>query len=245
MKKTLIALLAATSCAMGSTLNSTYTGNYNTTTHGFTLTLSSSELILKDTDPALSSTVILESFTLKGCNSGTGANVEYGFVVLNNTTNEVLGLSTSTQTSGQNINTSFSFTNTSGTALTLNTADTYRFLTVSSAVLTLFHDSSKSYIYNAGGTGPPTQSVNGNTITISQGLTAPGIRGMYVASGATNDGCTMIFGANGKNEGSITVENVTGTLSPVFVNISVKNIPEPTTATLSLLALAGLAARRR
>ena len=36
-----------------------------------------------------------------------------------------------------------------------------------------------------------------------------------------------------------------GTTNHTFANMSIKTVPEPTTATLSLLALAGLAARRR
>ena len=238
MKKTLALLLAACSSALATdsiTLSSQATGNYNQTAHGFYLSLSSDEL-QTTTSITLPEIATLESITLKGNNANTGVNVTYGLVVLGYTDNTVLGYSTGTQTSGKNVDTTFSFTTLSGSALTLNTEDAYRFITVSSGVLDMFTDTTKTYVYNAGGTGAATSTIAGNTVTITQGLTAPGMRWDYNQGGAVDD-CCAIFAAN-LNSGK-------GEYSPIITSMSVNLIPEPTTATLSLLALAGLAARRR
>ncbi len=238
MKKTLALLLAACSSALATdsiTLSSKATGNYNQTTHGFYLSLSSDEL-QTTTSITLPEIATLDSITLKGNNANTGINVTYGLVVLGYTDNTVLGYSTGTQTSGKNVDTTFSFTTLSGSALTLNTEDTYRFITVSSGVLDMFTDTTKTYVYNAGGTGAATSTIAGNTVTITQGLTAPGMRWDYNAGGAVDD-CCAIFAAK--------LDSGDGAYSPIITSMSVNLIPEPTTATLSLLALAGLAARRR
>ena len=238
MKKTLVLLLAACSSAMATdsiTLSSIATGNYNQTTHGFYLSLSSDELQTA-TSITLPKIATLESITLKGNNANVGVNVTYGLVVLSKTDNTVLGYSTGTQTSGKDVDTTFSFTTLSGDGLTLNTADTYRFITVSSGVLNLFTDSTKTYVYNAGGTGTAAATTSGDTVTITQGLTAPGMRWDYNTGNSVDD-CCAIFSAN--------IGSGTGTYSPIVSSMKINLVPEPTTATLSLLALAGLAARRR
>ncbi len=244
MKKTLALLLAACSSALATdsiTLSSVAPGNNNATTHGFYLSLSSDELQQADPSLTLTETAILESITLKGPNAastlgGVSYSATYGLVVLGETDNTVLGYSTGTQTSGRDVNTTFSFTTLSGGALTLNTADTYRFITVSSGVLDLFTDSTKSYVYNAGGTGAATSTIAGDTVTITQGLTAPGMRWDNNASAVVDD-CCAIFSSG--------IQTGNAANSPIITSMSIRLVPEPTTATLSLLALAGLAARRR
>ena len=173
---------------------------------------------------------------MKGNNANTGVNVTYGLVVLGYTDNTVLGYSTGTQTSGKNVDATFSFTTLSGEVLTLNTADAYRFITVSSGVLNLFTDSTKTYVYNDGGTGAVAATTSGNTVTITKGLTAPGMRCDYNTGNSVDD-CCAIFAAN--------IGSGTGTYSPIVSSMTINLVREPTTATLSLLALAGLAARRR
>ena len=236
MKKTLITLLALASCAMGETTTITLTpnntGNYNSTMHGFYLSLSSDELT-NTSSISLPSAAILESLTLAHA-SNTGANVTYGFVVLSSTSNTVLGIS-DIQTSKNGTNASFSFSALDGGDLVLNTADTYRYVTVSSGVMDLFTDASKTYIYNGGGTGEATYTTAENTITISQGLTAPGMRFYYSADESVDD-CCAIFSSG--------IASGKGSHSPLVTAV-VRPIPEPTTATLSLLALTLLSARRR
>ena len=145
-------------------------------------------------------------------------------------------LSTSTVTSAANNDVTFAFNGIASEELLLTSKDTYRFITVSSGVLDLFTDSTKTYVYNAGGTSAVSYETNENTVTITQGLTTPGLRWNYDTS-ATVDDCCAIFSA--------TIDTGKAEYSPVITNMTVNIIPEPATATLSLLALAGLAARRR
>ena len=46
-------------------------------------------------------------------------------------------------------------------------------------------------------------------------------------------------------QGNVTIGDTIGTTTLSSANVTVQSVPEPTTATLSLLALAGLCARRR
>lgn len=246
MKKTLTILAALgviASSGHAATVFNYYTpgvDNYNSTIHGFYLGLDSSALAPvagSDSPSSLSGDVRLDSFTLRGPGNNTGINVTYGFLVLNATDNTVIGLSTNMGTSGISTNLTFNFSAVDGSSLILDAGATYRFLTVSEAVMDMVNaDASKTYIYNAGGTETATSSESGNTVTISQGLTAPGIRGHYDAAGAPSDS-VVIAGANGSNTSSL--------LSPIFTEIRGEMVPEPATATLSLLGLAALMMRRR
>lgn len=240
MKKTLIALMALGTSVMADsiTLSSTSTaGNYNSTTHGFFLSLSSDELQITTPGVTLPDVLALDSITLKASNAANvGNNVTYGLVVLGQNDNTVLGFSTSTVTSAANNDVTFAFTGIASEELLLTSKDTYRFITVSSGVLDLFTGSTKTYVYNAGGTGAVSYETNANTVTISQGLTAPGLRWNYDTSASVDDCCAIFSSAIGTGKPEY---------SPVITNMTVNIIPEPATATLSLLALAGLAARRR
>lgn len=203
--------------------------NYNSAIHGFYLGLDSS---------ALAGDIRLDSFTLRGPSSNNiGINVTYGFLVLNASDNSVIGLSTNMGTSGNGVNLTFNFSAVDGSSLILDASTTYRYLTVSQAVMDMIQgDTSKTYLYTAGGTGAPTSSTDGDTVTISGGLTAPGIRGHYDSAGAPSDS-VVISGANGTNT---FVQ-----LSPIFTEIRGEVVPEPATATLGLLGLAALMMRRR
>lgn len=87
--------------------------------------------------------------------------------------------------------------------------------------------------------------LSGKALTISDGVIINAI-GLF---GAEEEGLETLFANVGKlnMEDGVSV-NVNGVTSRLFYNegfVVVGAVPEPTTATLSLLALAGLAARRR
>lgn len=231
-------LSTAVAVAEDITMVSVAGSNYNATMHGFYLNLSSSELSIRTHDASLSEIVVLNSFQHTACNGATGAGVTFGMVVLGESSDTVLGYSKETHTSAANTHPMFTFQSVSGGSLTLRSSDTYRFLSVDAAVLNILKaDATKTYVYTAGGIHDATSTTEGDVTTITQGLKAPGLRFSYDANGE-KDSCVVIVGANGTNTNNL--------LSPHFENISVSNvIPEPATATLSLLALAGRAARRR
>ena len=189
MKKTLTLLIAMGSFAVSSEAATVFnyytpgTDNYNSTIHGFYLSLGSSSLAPSDSSSpsSLSGEIRLDSFTLRGAANNLGANVTYGFLVLNGSDNSVIGWSTNTGTTAAGINLTFSFSSLDGSPLLLDAALTYRFLAVSQSVMDLMQDTSKTYLYSAGGTAAPTANTEGDTVTISGGLTAPGIRGHYDA----------------------------------------------------------------
>ena len=244
MKKTLTLLIAMGSFAVSSEAATGFnyytpgTDNYNSTIHGFYLSLGSSSLAPSDSSSpsSLSGEIRLDSFTLRGAANNLGANVTYGFLVLNGSDNSVIGWSTNTGTTAAGINLTFSFTSLDGSPLLLDAALTYRFLAVSQSVMGLMQDTSKTYLYAAGGTAAPTANTEGDTVTISGGLTAPGIRGHYDAEGTPGDS-VVITGANGTNTFSL--------LSPIFTEIRGEMVPEPATVSLGLLGLAALMMRRR
>lgn len=246
MKKTFTILTVLGTLAVsahGATIFNYYTpgaDNYNSAIHGFYLGLDSSSLspVSGSGSPSsLTGDVRLDSFTLKGPgSSAVGVNVTYGFLVLG-ADNTVIGLSTNMGTSGNGINLTFNFSAVDGSSLILDARTTYRYLTVSQGVMDIINgDTSKTYVYNAGGTSAATSSVDGDTVTISNGLTAPGIRGHYEQNGVSDDS-VVISGANGVNK--------MNALSPIFTEIRGEMVPEPATATLSLLGLAALMMRRR
>ncbi|AYR34876.1 hypothetical protein CUC06_05455 [Akkermansia muciniphila] len=244
MKKTLTLLIAMGSFAVSSEAATVFnyytpgTDNYNSTIHGFYLSLGSSSLAPSDSSSpsSLSGEIRLDSFTLRGAANNLGANVTYGFLVLNGSDNSVIGWSTNTGTTAAGINLTFSFSSLDGSPLLLDAALTYRFLAVSQSVMGLMQDTSKTYLYAAGGTAAPTANTEGDTVTISGGLTAPGIRGHYDAEGTPGDS-VVITGANGTNTFSL--------LSPIFTEIRGEMVPEPATVSLGLLGLAALMMRRR
>ncbi len=246
MRKILILLIALGSFFVSSeaaTVFNYYTtgsDNYNSTLHGFFLSLGSSSLapVSDSGSPSsLSGNICLDSFTLRGPSGNQGRNVTYGFLVLNAFDNSVIGLSTNLQTCGNGVNPTFVFSAVDGSPLILDAGTTYRYLTVSQAVLDIISgDTSKTDLYAAGGTASPAFSTEGDTVTISNGLTAPGFRGHYDAAGVSDDS-VVITGANGMNKNSL--------LSPIFISIRGEMVPEPATATLGLLGLAALMMRRR
>ncbi len=248
MKKTLTLLIAMGSFAVSSEAATVFnyytpgTDNYNSTMHGFYLSLGSSALAPSDVSSpsSLSGEIRLDSFTLLGSSSSNigGVNVTYGFLVLNGTDNSVIGWSTNTGTTAVGTNLTFNFSSLDGSPLLLDAALTYRFLAVSQSVMDLIQETSKTtYLYAAGGTGSPSAATDGDTVTISGGLAAPGIRGHYDDTEGAPDDSVVITGANGTSTFS--------SLSPIFTEIRGEMVPEPATASLGLLGLAALMMRRR
>ena len=243
MKKTLITLMALGGLACGACAAEQYV--YNATlmgqekesaVHGFTLTLTAQTITGATADtPAvstLSDFVYLDGLTLveRKVNGGTERNV--GLLVLDGN-NTILGWSnelcatceSSGKTREDNV---YTFTN-----LKLDTDTTYRFVAVSNVnSLTL------DYVGCTYGYGEASSyTFDSEAKTVTGGLTR------IDATIDVHDGSKTSGDLNftTKNNFSAT----TNTWSPVLKDIKVTNIPEPATATLSLLALAGLCARRR
>lgn len=147
-------------------------------------------------------------------------------------------LSTGTKTSGQNANQKFDFTAVDGSFLILNASKTYRCLTVSQSVMNLIkQDTSKTYLYTEGGRIDPATSTTGDTVTISNGLVCPIIHGHFYCGWKVPADPIVIT----QEDGIFAM----GTLFSVFTEIKGAVVPEFATATLGLLGLAALMARRR
>lgn len=250
MKKTITLLLAVSALASAAhaatvfTYETTQKGDSHASVHGFQLSLSSGSLSPSNADsPAtLTGNVQLDQLTITGRSDNTGGAVTYGLLVLNLDDNTVVGKSTGTGTSGANINLTFNFSATDGvSSLILNASSTYRFLMVTQATLDLVQGAPGiTYLYNAGGTGAATAAGEGtDTLTISQGLAAPGVK--VQTGGTADDKCNFITGANGQSLGN----NSGNYWAPVLTDIQVTQVPEPATASLSLIGLAALMMRRR
>ena len=246
MKKTIIALLALAGCTFAKeyTLTSIFENdkNYNVNSHGFYLNLSEH---VKFTDVSITETlpanIVLKSFDLQFGTTDHHNGNKFQLIVLDHATSKVLGYSSTIGTVSNGVTETYEFVAADGTSpLTLSSTTTYRYLTVSEGVVdTISADTSKNYTYNA---GSGAISVNGTTIT--GGLAKIYSRG-YADSENSYEDCLYVFGANGTNTGTVNSNNIAYNVHVVPSSIKVATVPEPTTATLSLLALAGLAARRR
>ncbi len=241
MKKTLTTILltaglAASASAASSVYNVEASGNYNY--HAFYLTLTSTMLAPETGSlaPTANTSYTLDQLTIitrtSSHNSVTGT---YGLFVLNETGSAIIGFSNESYLQEPGTDRTFTFVAADGTSpLALNSSTTYRFVAVSDTALeyaaanaaantTLNYSSSKS---NASYT-TATKTISGGLITLGGQAVSTTDAGMYVI---TNAALT--------NTGTYAAGLKDITISPVAV-------PEPATATLSLLALAGLAARRR
>lgn len=252
MKKTLALFFALSSltaisaeAATALTYQTSATGNYDTTMNGFCLSLGSDSLVPADGTSASSLTgdVKLNSLTVKGCQTESyGADVTYGFLVLNYADDAVLGWSTNTGTTAVGTDLTFTFSELDGTGLILDASSTYRFIAVSEAVMNLIQeDTSKSYTYSGTTTGgdaslSSTETDDGS-IAIQNGLQTVGVYSQF--SGIASDDCALLA------QGGSGADSAVNIMPPVLTNIQVETVPEPATATLSLLGLAGLMLRRR
>ena len=156
------------------------------------------------------------------------SSVDFGLMVLDNSTAEILGVSNEVCKSSDSTADTFTFT-----GLTLDAATTYKFVTVNAAAL------NSDYIGKIYNYGKSAVTLTDNILT--GGLVAPGVA-------VDLHGSTETTGLNFSTSG--TFASTQATWSPILTEIKIKvgaapAVPEPTTATLSLLALAGLAARRR
>ena len=251
MKKTIIALLALVGCAFAEdyTLTSTLSKNYNVTYHGFYLNLSEH---VKYTDASitedLTQNVELKSLDLQFASNNNAVGNTFQFVVLDNTSSKVLGYSSTVGVVSNNTNKTYEFVAADGTSpLTLSSTATYRYLAVLDDVVDIISaDTTKNYIYNGGSSSSVTNATSEAGPTISGGLVVVSGRAYADQTNAYAD-CLYISGADGTS----TSQSSNGhNLHVVPTNIKVATItvpavPEPATATLSLLALAGLAVRRR
>lgn len=252
MKKTLALFFALSSltaisaeAATALTYQTSAVGNMDMAMNGFCLSLGSDSLVPADGTSASSLTgnVKLNSLTVKGAQSANEdvSDVTYGFLVLNYTDDAVLGWSTNTETTAVGTDLTFNFSELDGTDLILDASSTYRFIAVSEAVMNLIQeDTSKSYTYSGttvGGASLSSTETDDGSIAIQNGLQTVGVYSQY--SDTASDDCALL--AMGKS-GADSAVNV---MAPVLTNIQVETVPEPATATLSLLGLAGLMLRRR
>lgn len=241
MKKTLIALLALASFSYGVTTDATFTHSDNTAQAGyigFTFNLSDEWLTANPAVTEEYTAFELTSITLQGANTWYKlfeTNNNSGLVVLDST-NKIIGKSNWNPTVG----TSSTVGGKSSYPLT------YSFLTTtvvdgtssSASSLTLDLDSDYKVLIYGNKTAFDALTINSTVTSYSgptDGSTIPdsiATAGLRVHNGVTNG--TMINNNGTINAGVFPVVSFSGQL-----------VPEPTTATLSLLALAGLAARRR
>ena len=225
MKKTLIALMALASVAAADTYTSstpgksadTAQGNY----YGFTLSPANTTYLTTDI-PAGVTELNLDSMTLLTRSSGN-SSVDMKVAVYaydgDNTVGTYLGSSSSTGTTIENnatITLNFS-------GVTIDPTARYQFMFVKAEATDLTLSTFEGY---------QSASTNwGISVTNSFGAQIPGGWGTYKGNGINS------WEGNYVPVTTLTMSTVGAPESPV--------VPEPATATLSLLALAGLAARRR
>ncbi len=241
-------LAASTALANASVVFSDNTEtNYNCTLHGFQFSLSAMtapETIATGTEFSLDS---LTYRCATGNNAGFG--VEFSLLVLNLNDNTVLGYSNQSNTTVKNNTLTFTFSAIGGGDLVVSYDTTYRFLAVSSDVVSFITNADESittFIYNAGGTSDATSTTSDGTMTITRGLKAPGARGHWDSNSSAIVNA-FIAGSNGTTLASATVNNVSGNIGSVVTSVTATAIPEP--SAFGLLASAGalalVAARRR
>ena len=224
MKKTIIALLALSGLAMADTYTAstpdksspTAQGNY----YGFTLAFDNSTFLTTnvpaDTELNLDSiTLLSRSDNSNNDGSANGMKVAVYEYDGDGTVGTFLGSSSTVQFA---TNTTFTLT---FDGITVNSSDRYQFLYVNASA----DDTTLGTLagYQAAAMSWGTSVTNSFTSSI------PGGWGTYKGSGLNT--------WEGQYIPVTTVTLSTPTVAPA--------VPEPTTATLSLLALAGLAARRR
>lgn len=243
MKKTLIALIVLAGVATAQSTDVTFTTTNSITTSaggytakGFLLNLNGTALTSTSTLPSsttLDGLVQLESMTL---NTGTAtAWAEDGkfSLVITDTNFSIVGWSTTVSTASTN-NYTWSFVSgTNNEAVILDSDKEYLVLADSSTSFTLgstLIKNNKQMRFNSTGVidyGANKLDFYGTTTDVYSGL----------------EFVTVTDPGDGKAYASYNLEN--SNQHAPNVTIVTKLVPEPATATLSLLALCGLAARRR
>lgn len=238
MKKTMIALIALAGAAMATEQLDSFAQIANNNQGGFvgfTFKLSDAWLTSSSTETEDYSAFELTSITLQAAETWYrlyDANNDSGLVVLNSS-NAVVGKSTWDPTIGSKVDNSYSLTysflSTYGEGDTSTTAST----------LTLDLDAGYTVLIYGNKSAFDNLSV-GTTITTFSGSQNPSETAPIVAGGLRID-----YDANGTSGVMLNNAGSTDVTALPVVSFNGKLVPEPTTATLSLLALAGLAARRR
>ena len=240
MKKTLIALMALVGVATGAdyTYNANLIGSEDkASVHGFSFTLTSANIEPSSEGTPLTSelgnAVTLNGFTLGDRSNAAGDAVNFGLLVLDSD-DVIVGMSNETTAPCDGVDGVYTFS-----GLTINPSVTYNFVCVREVLL---NSDYVGYTYNF---------VKGENLTVdSEAMT---ITGGLLATGIAVDlhGDKQTSGLNFSTNPNIN--GYQATWSPILTDIKVSvesipvppAVPEPATATLSLLALAGLAARRR
>lgn len=213
MKKTLLALLAMTACAMGDTLTFSTAPEYNGSEGGsyagivFTLGANDPERFALTGEIATPMVDLVSiSLTERGSNNLADDRILY----VTDSNNVYLGSSSVfTKAEGSDVAV-FDF----GGTITLNVADTY-------------------YAYLLTSAGDDSWTVGETVVPSGQFFS-----GQLAAAGGS------LTAGNAANWGLLNGQKSLASTGYAPV-MSIEVIPEPATATLSLLALAGLAARRR
>lgn len=233
MKKTLIMLLAASACAFGTeyTYNATMLGSKDkASVHGFSFTLTAANIAPANTASPnitdLDNQVLLTGFTLGDRDNDAGTLVDFGLLVMDSNMT-IIGMSNGVCTPCDGTDNVFTFNN-----LIIDKNTTYKFISVRATAL------SENYIgLTYGGDSAETMTIDTTTNTLTGGLLATGVAvDLHKDSPTTGELNFTTSSGLGINQNG---------WSPILTNITVETVPEPATATLSLLALAGLAARRR
>lgn len=241
MKKTFITLLALAGVASGVeyTYKTDLVGTLdNNIAHGFTLNLDEASNIIPADDltpETLGGYYYLTEFTYTA-RTGSHTSLSSGSfsLLVLDSTRKIIGWSDNSHENGYGVDYTFKFSN-----VGINTGDTYTLAAVSSNVLNV----AQQGMYYHGGTGSNV-SVDQDGSIITGGLRTIGVRVDLHWDNKNTPNVNENIDTTGANL-VMSSELTSEVTNQGAVYTSVKLIPEPTTATLSLLALAGLAARRR
>lgn len=249
MKKTLIALMALAGIAAAEDISGSFTW---TQTGGYEFTFEDPVLTMS----AISSDKVQKSLTTSELNLGTEEDPDIINVIGTTTGNNIDYLEVSTATSyAPDVNIGNSTTNSWTLTFTLNND--------SDEDMSLYKMGFDVFLFNSGGKAQCADTIaRPITLTLTQNNVKIGSVGVATAGNNWHTTATIALddytlGANSSATFALTVTNAqTKDVDPnqagvqlagTFVGLSgiTVTVPEPTTATLSLLALAGLAARRR
>ncbi len=238
---TSIAAICMSNQAEAATIDYTYQSdntakNNQYSGYGFKMNLSSSLLGPSSSSATVTSntSVAFSEMTIQMRDGQTNVTgIETGFLVLDDAGN-VLGLAQTQAQTSNNATMTYSFTNTNGDALIIDSSTTYTFKSVNSTAISTITESfgnNISYTYTGDGTNAV---LSGGNTTIQNTALLFGFGTDKVGSDG-GDLCVI----NNANNGGLTNHK------PILTSIKFASIPEPTTATLSLLGLGALLLRRR
>ena len=233
MKKTLITLMSLMGISVGAdyTYSSPRIGeDSKASVHGFSFTLTSTLNAADSNSPTieeLGNLFMLNGFTLSDRSDSAGDSVAFGLLVLDSN-DVIVGFSNETTTPCDGADGEYTFN-----GLTLAPTATYQFVCVREDML---NSDYVGYTYAFGKSA--TLTVDDEAKSITGGLLATGVAVDLHNSKST----TGLNFSTTPDLGSYQDK-----WSPILTDIKISTlpIPEPATATLSLLALAGLAMRRR